>query len=112
MHFVLDEAIRILKNTHRHPANWTLHCIGAPFYAAGITMICLNLAALDADLLAGLALWLVAVALFVSGHKIEGNLASMTPVLIFRLLSRKTGNYLDAHRVHLLCAWPWPIPEH
>ena len=51
---------------------------------------------------AGLAMWLSAIAMFVAGHKIEGNVVSMTPVLLFRLFSRKAAGYLAAKRVHLV----------
>jgi hypothetical protein len=102
--------LKIIKNTHRHPANQALHLIGAPFYAAGLIVMLGHFAGMQqlqtttADIVAGATMWLAGIAMFVSGHKIEGNVSSMTPVLLFRLLSRKVTRYLIAQRVHLLWA--------
>jgi hypothetical protein len=46
-------------------------------------------------------LWLAGVALLVIGHITEGNLGSITPVLVCRLLSRKFRDYSAANRVHI-----------
>jgi hypothetical protein len=107
MHAIL----KIIKNTHRHPANQALHFIGAPFYVAGLIVMLGHFAGIQqlllqttTDLVAGTAMWLAAIAMFVLGHKIEGNVGSMTPVLLFRLLSRKVTRYSVAQRVHLLWA--------
>jgi len=56
------------------------------------------------DLVAGAAMLFAAIAMFVSGHMIEGNVGSTTPVLLFRLLSRKVARYSIAQRIHLLWA--------
>jgi uncharacterized membrane protein YadS len=103
---------KIIKNTHRHPANQALHFIGAPFYAVGLVLMLGHFAGMQQqqqeqttiDIVAGAAMWLAAIAMFVLGHKIEGNVGSMTPVLLFRLLSRKVARYPFAQRVHLLWA--------
>jgi hypothetical protein len=55
------------------------------------------------DLAVGAAMWAVAVVMFVSGHRIEGNIRYMTPVLLFRLLSKVVHDFV-AHQVHLLRA--------
>jgi hypothetical protein len=99
--------LRIIKNTHRHPANQLLHFIGAPFYAAGLVVVLGHFAGIQqlqttTDIVAGATMWFAAIAMFVSGHKIEGNVRSMTPVLLFRLLSRKVTRYPIAQGVHLL----------
>ena len=102
--------LRIIKNTHRHPANQLLHFIGAPFYAAGLVVMLGHFAGIQqlqtttTDIVAGATMWLAGIAMFVSGHKIEGNIGSMTPVLLFRLLSRKVTRYPIAQRFHLLWA--------
>jgi hypothetical protein len=93
--------VKMIKNTHRHPANQALHCIGAPFYAIGAAMTLGHFAGMQTDLAAGIAMWTAAIAMFVSGHRIENNIGSMTPVLIFRLLSKITYNIV-VQRVHLL----------
>jgi hypothetical protein len=77
-------------------------------------MILGNLAGIQTNLAAAGAMLLAAIAMFVIGHKIEGNLRMMAPVLLFRfllvlLLSRrrrgrrgKIARYSFAKRVHLL----------
>lgn len=105
MYFVLLRAVvKMVKNTHRHPANQALHFAGAPLYVVGLVIVIGHFAAADmqANPFAGLAMWLSAIAMFVAGHKIEGNVMSMTPVLLFRLFSRKAAGYLAAKRVHLV----------
>ena len=98
--------VKILKNTHRHPINQALHSIGAPFYGLGLVMTLGHLAGIQTNLTAGGAMLFAAIAMFVMGHKIEGNVRSMAPVLIFRflrvLLSRKIARYPVAKRIHLL----------
>lgn len=113
MHAIL----KIIKNTHRHPANQALHFIGAPFYVAGLVIILGYFAGISlyqqttettiiasVDLVAGTAMFFAAIAMFVSGHMIEGNVGSVTPVLLFRLVSRKVARYSIAQRIHLLWA--------
>src|SRR5919106_3222876 len=78
--------LKIIKNTHRHPVNQALHSIGAPFYGVGLAMILGHLAGMQTNLAVGGAMLLAAIAMFVLGHKIEGNLRSMAPVLLFRFL--------------------------
>jgi hypothetical protein len=108
--------LKIIKNTHRHPVNQALHSIGAPFYGIGLAMIVGHLAGMQTNLAAGSAMFFSAMALFVLGHKIEGNIRSMAPVLLFRFLlaqvlllsrsrrgrGRKVARYPFAKRVHLL----------
>jgi hypothetical protein len=104
--------LKIIKNTHRHPANQALHSIGAPFYAVGLAMVIGHLAGMQTNLAAGGAMLLTAMTMFVLGHKIEGNLRMMAPVLLFRyllvllLLRRrrrsKIARYPFAKRVHVL----------
>jgi hypothetical protein len=92
--------IKLIKNTHRHPVNQALHCIGAPFYMVGASMALGHLAGIQTDLATGIAMWIAAVSMFVAGHRIENNIASMTPVLVFRLASRKAARYFVAHQFH------------
>jgi hypothetical protein len=108
--------LKIIKNTHRHPVNQALHSIGAPFYGIGLAMIVGHLARMQTDPYVGSAMFFSAMALFVLGHKIEGNIRSMAPVLLFRFLlaqvlllsrsrrgrGRKVTRYPFAKRVHLL----------
>ena len=102
MYFV-RAVIKMIKNTHRHPANRALHCVGAPFYVVGLAIVLGHFAGMQTDPALGVAMWLAAVAMFVAGHRIEGNIWSMTPVLLARLLSKVGSNFV-AQRVHLLRA--------
>ncbi len=89
MHIIywsVQSILKIIKNTHKHPVNQALHFIGAPFYGVGLAMILGHLAGMQTSLAAGGAMLLAAIAMFVLGHKIEGNLRSMAPVLLFRFL--------------------------
>jgi hypothetical protein len=101
---LITSVVKLVKNTHRHPANRALHIAGAPVYAAGAFMVFGGLFGFGTDMIAGAAMWLAAIAMFVAGHRIEGNAGSMTPVLIFRLLSRKVAGYRVAQRAHFLRA--------
>jgi hypothetical protein len=75
-------------------------------------MILGHLEGMQTNLAVGAAMLLAAIAMFVLGHKIEGNLRMMGPVLLFRflvvlLLSRrrrrgKITRYSFAKRVHVL----------
>ena len=35
----MQAILKIIKNTHRHPANKALHLIGALFYAMGLVLM-------------------------------------------------------------------------
>jgi hypothetical protein len=87
--------LQIIKNTHRHPINQALHSVGAPFYGIGLAMIFGHLMGMKTDPIAGSSMFLVAVTMFVLGHRVEGNLNSMTPILLCRwiivLLMRRIG---------------------
>jgi len=97
--------VKILKNTHRHPVNQALHSIGAPFYGIGLAMTLGHLAGVQTNLTVGCLMLLAAIAMFVVGHKIEGNLRAMAPVLLIRFLmvflSRKVARYSVANDFHL-----------
>ena len=82
----MQTILKIIKNTHRHPANQALHSVGAPFYGVGLAMVLGHLAGMQTNLVVGGAMFLSAMAMFVFGHKIEGNLRMMAPVLLFRFL--------------------------
>jgi hypothetical protein len=111
MYFFVYAIVKTVENTHRHPANQALHCIGAPFYAIGLAMTIGHFAGMHIDLAVGVAMWLAAVIMFVFGHKIEGNVESITPVLLFRVLSKIACNSVT-QRVQLLRARLRPVPKH
>ena len=104
----MHKILKIIKNTHRHPINQALHSIGAPFYGLGLVMSIGHLGGIQTNLAAASTMLLAAIAMFVLGHKIEGNIRSMMPVLLFSFLyaivsrRRKVARYSLAKRVHLL----------
>ena len=82
--------LKAIKSTHRNPINRILHLIGISIYATGIMLILDYFLGLNTNPITGIALWLVAIGLFLTGHKIEGNLRAMTLIIIFKYLkSRK-----------------------
>ncbi|HVX02444.1 MAG TPA: hypothetical protein VHA09_04760 [Nitrososphaera sp.] len=104
---LLRALFKMLKNTHRHPANRVLHAAGLPVYAYGIAMIAGSFAGAGSTTngLFGLGLWALAVSMLVAGHAIEGNVKSMTPVLVARLVLlrlRYHSHHLGKKRIHLL----------
>ena len=78
--------LKAIKNTHRHPINIILHCIGLPLYIIGIYIVILYFMDQNKPLLDGIILWMSAISLFIIGHKIEGNLRAMTLVIIYKYL--------------------------
>ena len=82
--------VKAIKNTHRNPVNRILHLIGLPIYATGITLIAGYFLNLNTNPVTGLILWLIAICLFLIGHKIEGSFRAMTLIVLFKYLrSRK-----------------------
>lgn len=70
-------------------------------------MLIVHLGGMQTNVAVGGAMLLAAVAMFVLGHKIEGNIRSMAPVLLFRFLyavvsRRRVARYSLAKRVHIL----------
>ena len=112
----MQTILKIIKNTHRHPVNQALHFIGAPFYGIGLAIVLGHLAGMQTNLAAGGEMLLTAMTMFVLGHKIEGNIRSMAPVLLVRFLlahmvlfsrrrggrGRKVARYPFTKQVHLL----------
>ena len=86
----------MLRETHRHPVNRALHFAGMPLYLLGISLMAGN-----SDKGFGALLLVGAVVMFTVGHKIEGNLRSITPILAYRLISRNVRRYLAANRIHI-----------
>ena len=85
----MQKILKIIKNTHRHPINQALHSVGAPFYGLGLVMSIGYFGGMQTNLAAGSTMLLTGVAMFVLGHKIEGNIRAMAPVLLFRFLYAK-----------------------
>ena len=100
---------KVIKNTHRRRSNRALHVAGSPLYASGVAILIANLAGYGAahsatsapNPVLGILLLLAGIGMFTLGHKIEGNLGSITPVLASRLVLRNTRRYFAAHRIHV-----------
>jgi hypothetical protein len=88
MHFSLVKAI---KSTHKTPVNRILRYIGLPIYATGIVLIVGYFIDLHTITITGITLWLMAIGLFLIGHKLEGNLRAMTLIIIFKYLKSRKG---------------------
>jgi hypothetical protein len=78
-----------IKSTHRHPINRVLHCIGLPLYVIGFALAVGYFTDLHANPITEITLWLIAVGLFLTGHKIEGNLRAMTLIILFKYFKSK-----------------------
>jgi len=44
-----------------------------------------------ADLITGITLWLMAIGMFLIGHKLEGNLRATTLIIFFKYLKSRKG---------------------
>ena len=81
---------KAIKSTHRHPINRILHGVGAPIYIMGIVLIVNNLVSgiRFPDLDYAIVMCCTAVALFLIGHRTEGNLRAMTLILLYKYIAR------------------------
>jgi len=70
--------VKAIKSTHRNPVNRFLHLLGIPMYATGVILILDYFLGLHTSPTTGIALWLIAICLFLTGHKIEGGLNTST----------------------------------
>ena len=95
MRFSLLKAIR---NTHRHPANRILHAIGLSFYIIAILMILDELFNKDINPFTILILFAIAIALFLLGHSIEGNLRVYNMGYNIQIFKRKLNNKIKKIR--------------
>lgn len=84
----------MIKNTHRDPVNRAYHLAGLPLYGIALFMALGHYVGLQTDLTIGISMGIASIAMFVSGHLIEGNIWSITPVLLFRLISKITHNFV------------------
>ena len=98
---MLSALVKMLRNTHRHPLNRTLHAVGLPLYVYGIALVVSSyLNGEGTNIFLGLGLWAMAVTMLLLGHSIEGNIMSMTPVLVGRLVLRSFRQF-DKKSIHL-----------
>jgi predicted membrane channel-forming protein YqfA (hemolysin III family) len=79
--------IKSIKSTHRTPANKILHGIGLSIYSLAIIMIISNyLLKTSFNPFLTVILFAIAITLFLSGHKIEGNIKATKWVVLFKYL--------------------------
>ena len=78
--------LKAIRNTHRHPVNRILHYVGLPLYIVGISMIASYVIGQNTNPISGLVLLIIAISLFLTGHKVEGNLRAMTLIILFKYL--------------------------
>jgi hypothetical protein len=84
----------MIKNTHRTRVNRILHLVGLAFYGVAFAIVIKSGSSDWSNLFPAAILWFGGVSLFTMGHIAEGNFGSITPVLAYRLLSRKLRNYV------------------
>ncbi len=84
--------LKAIKNTHRHPANRILHVVGLLLYVVAILMISGSLLNTNVYQFVSLFLFMLAIALFLLGHKIEGNIRATTWVVLFKYIKECTRN--------------------
>ena len=99
---MLRAIVKIVASTHRHPANIGFHAAGLPLYICGIAMILGHFMHPGTGCLFGILLWGLAISMFVAGHAIEGNVKSMTPVLVARLACRSLNRHFAQQRIPVL----------
>ena len=85
--------VKAIKSTHRNRANMILHIIGLPIYATGMTLLLGYFIGLDTNPITGITLWSIAIGLFLTGHKIEGNLRAMTLIILFKYLKSRKATF-------------------
>ena len=92
--------IKAIKSTHRKPVNRILHCVGAPIYIMGMTMIFGYLLRIcDSNVSEAVILWAFAISLFLIGHKLEGNLRAMTLIILFKYLCLRIAKMNDKAKI-------------
>ena len=70
-----------------------LHIIGLPIYATGMTLLLGYFIGLDTNPITGITLWSIAIGLFLTGYKIEGNLRAMTLIILFKYLKSRKATF-------------------
>jgi len=79
--------VKAVKRTHRHPLNKIFHLIGLSLYGFALfTLFSYLMGNHDQSLVLGLAFWLTAINLFISGHTIENNVGAMTAIVLYKYL--------------------------
>ena len=82
---------KAIKSTHRNPISRVLHLIGLSLYVIGFTLLVgyyLGSLAILSPII-GIILFPIAIGLFLTGHKIEGNLRAMTLIILLKYLKSK-----------------------
>jgi hypothetical protein len=82
---------KAIKSTHKNPISRVLHLIGLSLYVIGFTLLAgyyLGSLAILFPII-GIILFPIAIGLFLTGHKIEGNLRAMTLIILLKYLKSK-----------------------
>jgi hypothetical protein len=80
--------LKSIRNTHRHPINITLHIVGFTTYLIGLSIIVVYFN--DGNkVITGIFCIIIAIGLFLIGHKIEGNLGANTIVILLKYIKYK-----------------------
>jgi hypothetical protein len=83
--------LKAIKSTHRNPVSRVLHFIGLSLYIIGFTLLAgyyFGSLGISSPLI-GIILFPIAISLFLTGHKIEGNLRAMTLIILLKYLRSK-----------------------
>ena len=92
------DLLKAIKSTHRSPISRVLHLVGISLYIVGFILIgdyyVDNTVSSSSSLfhpapLYPIILFPIAIGLFLTGHKIEGNLRAMTLIIILKYLRSK-----------------------
>jgi phosphatidylserine synthase len=83
--------VKAINSTHRKSVNRILHFIGLPIYATGIALVAGYFLSVHTNPISGMILFLLAIGLFLTGHKIEGNLRAMTLIILFKYFKSRKG---------------------
>jgi hypothetical protein len=89
------DLLKAIKSTHRSPISRVLHFVGISLYIVGFILIVdyylgsNRVNSSSSSPLYGIILFPIAIGLFLTGHKIEGNLKAMTLIIILKYLRSK-----------------------
>ena len=81
--------LKAIKSTHRSPISRVLHLVGISLYISGFILIVdyyvdNTVSRSSSPPLYAIILFPIAIGLFLTGHKIEGNLKAMTLIIILK----------------------------
>jgi hypothetical protein len=103
--------LKAIKSTHRNPINRGLHLTGLSLYIIGLASIATYFLDNGSNNLSyainGLILFPVALGLFLTGHKIEGNMRALTLIIVMKYLSSKLKWSFKSIRIFSKCLFKY-----